>query len=83
MPSVVGGGASANASVSLVSSQLAANGTGLRVQGGAAAYSTDTTITRNATGVSTTGGATAVSAGDNRLLDNATNGAFTSVQGKQ
>ncbi len=80
---VVGGGASANASVSLVSSQLAANGTGLRVQGGAAAYSTDTTITRNATGVSTTGGATAVSAGDNRLLDNTTNGAFTSVQGKQ
>jgi hypothetical protein len=77
-------GPAASATVaSIVGSLLSANGTGIGVQGaGNSAYVSDTTITRNTTGVSATGG-TLVSAGDNRLANNTTNGTFTSTLPKQ
>ena len=66
--------------VSLVSSQISGNTTGVLVSGtNSSAYVSDTTITRNTTGVSPASAGTIVSGGDNRLVNNTANGAFSST----
>jgi hypothetical protein len=75
------GGTSGN--VTLLGTEIADNGTGLAVQAGGAAWVTGATITRNAVGLALTGGGTAVSSGDNRLVNNASNGNFSSTTPKQ
>ena len=74
--------ASAPATVSLISSQVAENNAGIAVNSGSAVYVSDTTITRNTTGISVAAGL-AVSLGDNRVTGNLTDGSFTSTVGKQ
>ena len=65
---------------SLVSSQVSGNATGVVVTGiNSSAYVSDSTITRNATGVSPASSGTIVSGGDNRLVNNVSNGAFSST----
>ncbi len=73
----------AAAVLNLFDELLTDNGIGLEVQAGGSAYVNDSTFTRNGTGVATSGGGTAVSAGDNRLVGNTTNGGFTSIVGKK
>lgn len=66
--------------VSVVSSQVSGNATGVQVTGvNSSAYVSDSTITRNTTGVSPVSSGTIVSGGDNRLVNNTTNGAFSST----
>jgi hypothetical protein len=66
--------------VSVVSSQVSGNGIGIQVTGSnSSAYVSDSTITRNATGVSPASLGTIVSGGDNRLVNNAADGAFSST----
>ncbi len=76
------GTAGSTATVSLVSTQLSENGTGIAVGTGGGVYATDSTIVRNGIGISTTGGGTAVSLHDNRLVNNTSNGAFSSTVSK-
>ena len=65
--------------VSVVSSQVSGNATGIQVSGAnSAAYVSDSTITRNATGVNPAASGTIVSGGDNRLVNNVADGAFSS-----
>jgi hypothetical protein len=64
----------------VVSSLITENATGILNDG--TAYVSDSTITRNTTGLSKLSG-TIVSAGDNRLANNTTDGAFDSTVGKQ
>jgi len=69
--------------VSLVSSQVSGNATGVQVTGtNSSAYVSDSTIVRNGTGVSPVAAGTIVSAGDNRLIANTVNGAFSSTVGR-
>jgi hypothetical protein len=77
------GGGAGPATVTLVGAQVTDNGTGLLVQSGGAVAVTDSTVTRNVTGISLSGGGAAVSLGDNRVMNNVTNGAFSSVVAKQ
>ncbi len=72
----------ASASVTLVGVQLTGSGTGLSVQAGGALFVTDSTVSRNGTGISLAGG-TVTSIGDNRIVDNVVDGAFSSTVGKQ
>jgi len=66
--------------LSLVGSQVSGNATGVVVTGiNSSAYVSDTTITRNATGVNPASSGTIVSGGDNRLVNNVSNGAFSST----
>lgn len=66
--------------VSIVSSQVSGNATGVQVSGtNSSAYVSDSTITRNTTGVSPVSSGTIVSGGDNRLVNNGANGAFSST----
>ncbi len=66
--------------VSLVSSQVSGNATGVQVTGtNSSAYVSDSTIVRNGTGVSPVASGTIVSGGDNRLVANTVNGAFSST----
>ena len=66
--------------VSVVSSQVSGNAIGVQVTGvNSSAYVSDSTITRNATGVSPVSSGTIVSGGDNRLVNNTSNGAFSST----
>ena len=74
--------ASAPATVSLITSQVAENNAGIAVNAGSTVYVSDTTITRNTTGISVASGV-AVSLGDNRVTGNLTDGSFTSTVGKQ
>ncbi len=75
--------AGATATVSVVSSLVSGNGTGVVGQAsGNAAYVSDATITRNATGVSTVSSGAVVSFSDNRLMNNTSNGAFSSTTNK-
>ena len=76
---VAGGVAGTTSTVNLTSSLVAGSGTvGLSSAAGGTAFVADTTITRNATGLQQTAGGTAVTFGNNRLVNNTTNGAFTS-----
>ena len=69
---------------SVVGSLLSANGVGIDAQGaGNSAYASDCTITRNTTGLAASSGATIISAIDNRLANNTTDGAFTGTLAKQ
>ncbi|HEX9276293.1 MAG TPA: right-handed parallel beta-helix repeat-containing protein, partial [Casimicrobiaceae bacterium] len=71
------------ATASVVSSIVSGNGNGLLAQGaGNQIYVSDSTITRNTTGVVTLSSGTVVSGTDNRLVNNNTNGAFSSTVGK-
>ncbi|MEO8676636.1 MAG: hypothetical protein ABI569_13745 [Casimicrobiaceae bacterium] len=75
--------AGATATVSVVSSLVSGNGTGVFGQGsGNTVYVSDATLTRNVTGVSAVSSGAVVSFGDNRLMNNTSNGAFTSTIGK-
>jgi hypothetical protein len=66
--------------VSLITSQISGNATGVQVSGtNSSAYVSDSTIVRNATGVSPLAAGTVVSGGDNRLVANTVNGAFSST----
>jgi Right handed beta helix region len=66
--------------VSVVSSQVSGNATGVLVSGAnSAAYVSDSTITRNTTGVNPASSGTIVSGGDNRLVNNVADGAFSST----
>jgi parallel beta helix pectate lyase-like protein len=66
--------------VSVVSSQVSGNATGVLVTGAnSTAYVSDSTITRNATGVNPASSGTIVSGGDNRLVNNVSDGAFSST----
>jgi hypothetical protein len=66
--------------VSVVSSQVSGNATGIQVSGAnSTAYVSDSTITRNATGVSPAASGTIVSGEDNRLVNNVADGAFSST----
>jgi hypothetical protein len=66
--------------LSLVSSQVSGNATGVVVTGAnSSAYVSDSTITRNGTGVNPASSGTIVSGGDNRLVNNGSNGAFSST----
>ena len=66
--------------VSVVTSQISGNLAGIQVTGtNSSAYVSDSTIVRNATGVSTVSSGTVVSGGDNRLVANTVNGAFSST----
>ena len=76
------GTAGSTATVSLTGDELTESGTGLSVGVGGRAFVTDTTIRRNAVGIALTGGGTATSLHDNRLLNNTTNGAFSSTTTK-
>ena len=76
------GTAGSTATVSLTGDELTESGTGLSVATGGRAFVTDTTIRRNAVGIALTGGGTATSLHDNRLLNNTTNGAFSSTTSK-
>jgi hypothetical protein len=79
-----GNGAPAStATVNLIRSQLINSGTGLSVGAGGHAFVTDTTITKNTTGIALSAGGTAVSSGDNRLLNNVSNGSFSSTDSKK
>jgi hypothetical protein len=65
--------------VSLVSTQISGNGTGVQVTGvNSSAYVSDSAIVRNGTGVSAVSSGTIVSGQDNRLVANTVNGAFSS-----
>ena len=76
--------ASATATVTVVSSLVSGNGTGVLGQAsGNTAYVSDATITRNVTGVSAASSGAVVSFQDNRLMSNTTNGAFSSTTVKQ
>jgi hypothetical protein len=76
------GPAAGTNTVSVVSSVVSGNSVGLQVAGGTnEVYSSDSTITRNATGLSAPTG-TLRSGTDNRLVNNTTNGAFTTSTGK-
>ena len=75
----VGSGVAAPVLVSLVSSLISGNVTGVQVTGVAnSAYVSDSTITRNTTGLVYVTSGTAVSGIDNRLINNTSNGAFSS-----
>ena len=76
------GAAGASAAVSLIDVQLTANGTGLLAQTGGALFVTNSTVTKSATGIMVSGGSV-ISLGDNRLVDNVSNGAFSSTLVKQ
>jgi hypothetical protein len=76
------GGVTGTANVSVTSSLVSGNGTGVQAAAGGNVYMTDSTITRNATGLSTAGGAIA-SGADNRLYNNTVPGAFGSTVPKQ
>lgn len=66
--------------VSVVSSQVSGNATGIQVSGvNSTAYVSDSTITRNAIGVNPAASGTIVSAEDNRLVNNVADGAFSSI----
>jgi hypothetical protein len=66
--------------VSVVSTQVSGNSTGVRTTGtNSSAYVSDSTITRNTTGINPASAATIVSGGDNRLVNNGSNGAFSST----
>jgi hypothetical protein len=81
---VVGSGVAAPAALSLVSSLVSGNATGIQVTGAAnSTYVSDSTITRNATGLAYVSSGTAVSGIDNRLVNNTVNGAFSSTAAKQ
>jgi hypothetical protein len=76
--------AGATATVSVVSSLLSGNGTGVLGQAsGNTAFVSDATITRNVTGVSAASSGAVVSFQDNRLMSNTTNGSFSSTTAKQ
>ena len=69
--------------VSVVSSQVSGNATGVLVTGAnSSAYLSDSTITRNTTGVNPASSGTIVSGGDNRLINNVADGAFSSTVSK-
>jgi hypothetical protein len=77
---IVGSGVAAPVLVSVVSSLVSGNATGIQVTGAAnAAYVSDSTITRNSTGLVYLSSGTAVSGTDNSLVNNGTNGAFSST----
>jgi len=79
----VGSGVAAPVLVSLVSSLISGNVTGVQVTGAAnSAYVSDSTITRNTTGLVYVSSGTAVSGRDNRLINNGTNGVFSSTVDK-
>jgi len=80
----VGSGVAAPALVSVISTLVSGNGAGIQVTGAAnSSYVSDSTITRNATGLAYVSSGTAVSGIDNRLVNNSTNGAFSSTAPKQ
>lgn len=80
---VVGSGVAAPVLVTLVTALISGNVTGIQVTGGAnSAYVSDSTITRNTTGLAYVSAGTAVSGIDNRLVNNGTNGAFSSSVSK-
>ncbi len=73
------GAASPVTLVSVVSTQISGNGTGVQVTGvNSSAYVSDSAIIRNGTGVSPVSSGTIVSGQDNRLVANTVNGAFSS-----
>ena len=76
---VAGSGVAAPVLVSLVSSLISGNVTGIQVTGAAnSAYVSDSTITRNTTGLVYVTSGTAVSGIDNRLVNNTNPSAFSS-----
>jgi len=78
----VGSAVAAPVLASLVSSLISGNAIGVQVTGAAnSAYVSDSTITRNTTGLAYVSSGTAVSGSDNRLINNGTNGAFSSTVG--
>jgi hypothetical protein len=75
---VQAGGGAGTATLTLVSSLVSGNATGVLGTGtGNTAYVSDATITRNATGVSAAASGTVPTFGDNRLMNNTSNGAFS------
>ncbi len=69
--------------VSVVSSLISGNVTGIQVTGAAnSAYVSDSTITRNTTGLVYVTSGTAVSGTDNRLVNNTNPSAFSSSVSK-
>jgi hypothetical protein len=73
------GSAGATTLVSLSNSLIANGGVGILTQQSGGVNVENTTITRNTTGLQQLTGGTAVSFGNNRLLNNTANGAFTST----
>jgi hypothetical protein len=72
-------GATAATTLSVVTSMVSGNGTGLQsANAGNSIYSSDSTITHNLTGLSATAAGTLVSGTDNRVVGNVTDGAFSS-----
>jgi RHS repeat-associated protein len=72
--------ASSPTTLAVVSSLVSNNATGIQVSGaGNSAFATDSTILDNAVGLAATSSGAIVSNGDNRLLRNTTDGAFTST----
>lgn len=66
--------------LSVVSSLVSGNVVGMQVTNGSnVVYVSDSTITRNATGLSASAGGLIASGGDNRLINNTTDGAFGST----
>jgi hypothetical protein len=79
---ILAGGSAGTANVSLTSSLVSGNGTGVQASANGNVFLTDSTITRNATGLATAGGAIA-SGTENRLYNNTTNGSFGSTVPRQ
>ena len=72
--------ASSPTMLAVVSSLVSGNLVGVQVaNGGNIAYVSDTLITRNGTGLLTSAGGTIPSGGDNRLVNNTTNGTVSST----
>jgi beta-lactam-binding protein with PASTA domain len=77
---IAGGTAGTTAQLAISNSLVSAStSVGVQTDAGGTTWIADTTITRNATGLAQSGGGSAVSFGDNRLLGNGVDGAFTSL----
>ena len=77
------GGSVGTVNLSLSSSLVSGNGTGVVAGAGANVFLTDTTITRNVIGLNSVGGGTMVSGTLNRLYNNTSNGVFGTTVPRQ
>ncbi|MEO8675750.1 MAG: PASTA domain-containing protein, partial [Casimicrobiaceae bacterium] len=75
---VTGGVAGTTSKVNVSSSLVASSAVGLSSAAGGTIVVADTTITRNVTGLQQSAGGACVTFGNNRLVNNTTNGTFTS-----
>jgi len=79
-PGIVATAAASPTTVTLVSSLLSGNGTGIQAAGsGNVVLAFGNSILRNGLGISATSAASIATNGDNRLYFNGTNGSFTSI----